>query len=312
MQSNNRESFKTAGDKPHHFGGRATAHGRAGTGKRRRRGGGRVFGVLNNSARPALIGFLIFTLVSLLVPISAIRVGQVAVAASPASGTISTIGPVVPFTGAWNGTATGTGSANGESTCVEGVNCDTFRLTVAPGDYTGKLIAVKIAWTVPANDYDLYIHKCPTPASTIAQCNATAPVAQDGQGAPQTEENAAVDPSSTGVGDYTIHAVYFTTSGPADQYHGTVALKDKNVSRSANYVSGGITFSPSVTTKAPATARDGEPSSRTDKLGNFYVSGIRGFPAGVDLWYADLQPGSPTYDPFMRSYVYRGQPDAFS
>ena len=40
----------------------------------------------------------------------------------------------MPFTGTWTGNATGGSSPNGESTCVEGTNCDTFRLTVAPGD----------------------------------------------------------------------------------------------------------------------------------------------------------------------------------
>ncbi|HVF50942.1 MAG TPA: Calx-beta domain-containing protein [Pyrinomonadaceae bacterium] len=228
--------------------------------------------------------------------------------AAPASGTITPLGPTVN----WTGTATGTGSGGGEGTCVEGVNCDTFRLTVAPGDYTGKTVGIKITWTVPANDYDLYIHKCPSAASTIAQCNATAPVGQDGQGAPQTEENASIDPTASGSGDYTVHVVYFATSGPADQYRGTASIQQKSAGRSANYVSGGITFSPNVTVKAPAAARDGEPSSRTDVLGNHYVSGIRGFPAGVDLWYVDLQPGSPSYDPYMRNWVYRGQPDAFS
>jgi len=233
-------------------------------------------------------------------------------AASPASGTIAPTGPVAPFTGTWNGTASGTGSGGGEGTCVEGVNCDTFRLTVAPGSYTGKIIAVKIQWTVAANDYDLYIHKCPTPASTLAQCNATAAVGQDVQGAPQTQENAAIDPGATGVGDYTVHVVSFATTGPADQYQGSVTLKAQNASRSADYVSGGINFSPNVTTKAPVASRDGEPSSRTDALGNFYVAGIRGFPAGVDLWFVDLNPTSGTYDPFMRNPIYRGQPDAFS
>src|SRR5438309_7815659 len=94
-------------------------------------------------------------------------------AANPGSGTIAPTGPVVPFTGTWAGTATGGSSAN-ETTCVEGVNCDTFRLTIASGDYTGKQVAIKIQWTVPAYDHDLYIHKCPTQASTNAQCNATA------------------------------------------------------------------------------------------------------------------------------------------
>ena len=83
------------------------------------------------------------------------------------------------------------------------------------------------------------------------------------------------------------------------------------------YIKGGIEFSPSVPLHAPATVRDGEPSIRVDKFGNTYVAGIRGVPAGCDLWYFDLRPTvggqpNPNYDPFMRNPAYRGQPDAFS
>src|SRR6266852_2319565 len=47
-------------------------------------------------------------------------------AATPASGTISaTSSPL-----SWDGTATGTGAVNGESSCIDGINCDTFTLTV--------------------------------------------------------------------------------------------------------------------------------------------------------------------------------------
>jgi hypothetical protein len=80
----------------------------------------------------------------------------------------------------------------------------------------------------------------------------------------------------------------------------------------ANYVKGGITFSPNMALRASVASRDGEPSLRVDKFGNAYVAGIRGVPAGVDLWYFDLQPGSATYDPLMRNPIYRGQPDQFS
>ena len=188
-----------------------------------------------------------------------------AAAASPPSGTIAPTGPVTPFTGTWMGNATGGSSPNGESTCVEGTNCDTFRLTVAPGDYTGKQIALKIQWTVPANDYDLYIHKCPSSASTIAQCNAGATAAQ-GQngGAPGTFEAGAIDPGGVVAAptDYTVHAVYFTVA--PDQYQGSATVETKAVGRTANYISGGINFSPNVTVKAPVASRDGEPSSRTD------------------------------------------------
>src|SRR5438874_13281944 len=180
-------------------------------------------------------------------------------AASPASGTIAATGPVVPFTGTWTGNAAGGSSPNGESTCVEGTNCDTFRLTVAPGDYTGKQIALKIQWTVAANDYDLYIHKCPTQSSTVAQCNATAPVAQ-GQngGAPGTFEAGALDPGGVvaAATDYTIHAIYFSVA--PDQYQGSATLESKSTAtRAATYVTGGINFSPNVAVKAPVASRDG-------------------------------------------------------
>ncbi len=80
----------------------------------------------------------------------------------------------------------------------------------------------------------------------------------------------------------------------------------------ATYVKGGMTFSPNYALRAPVTTRDGEPSLRVDRFGNAYVAGIRGVPAGVDLWYFDLNPSSPTYDPNMRNPIYRGQPDQFS
>jgi hypothetical protein len=88
-------------------------------------------------------------------------------------------------------------------------------------------------------------------------------------------------------------------------------------SSGVTYLSGGIEFSPSVALHAPATVRDGEPSIRVDKYGNTYVAGIRGVPAGCDLWYFDLRPTvggqpNPMYDPFMRNPLYRGQPDAFT
>src|SRR5260370_42495943 len=67
-------------------------------------------------------------------------------AANPMTGTINvtTVTPV-----AWDGTARpGTPpAANGESTCVEGTNCDTFTLTVGgiPSDWanSGKRIEVR-------------------------------------------------------------------------------------------------------------------------------------------------------------------------
>jgi uncharacterized repeat protein (TIGR01451 family) len=216
-----------------------------------------------------------------------------AIAANPPSGTVNPMGPGV----AWDGTAAG-GASAGESSCIEGVNCDTYLLNVSgvAADWTGKVVDVRISWLIPANDFDLYIHK---------GSNAGPIVADSGSGAPDTDEEAMFDPSVEGTGPYTVHVVYFSVAG--EQYHGTARAQNKPTARSATYVDGGITFSPNVTTKAPVAARDGEPSNRTDVFGNNYTAGIRGVPAGVDLWYVDLNT-----DPYMRNWVYRGQPDSFT
>ena len=216
-----------------------------------------------------------------------------AVAANPPSGTVNPTGPGV----AWDGTAVG-GSSAGESSCVEGVNCDTYLLNVsgAPADWTGKVVDVRISWLNPANDFDLFIHK---------GSNSGPIVADSAGGAPDTDEEATFSPAADGTGAYSVHVVYFSVA--TDQYHGTASAKAAPTARTATYVDGGITFSPNVTTKAPVAARDGEPSNRTDVFGNFYVSGIRGVPAGVDLWSTDLNS-----DPYVRNWVYRGQPDSFT
>ena len=223
--------------------------------------------------------------------------------ASAASPSAASIGPASASI-TWTGTAVG-GPATGEDTCVEGVNCETFSLTVtgSSADWTGKIVSVKIDWAIPTNDYDLHIHKD----------SITGPeVGLSANGAPGTEEASTIDPASTGTGLYTIHVIYFTVTPQVDQYRGTAEVKAKVATRTANYVKGGITFSPNVALKAPVTASDGEPSNRTDKFGNAYVVGIRGVPAGTDLWYFDLKPGSPTYDPKMRNPIYRGQPDSIT
>ena len=79
--------------------------------------------------------------------------------ATPANGAIGINDSPI----SWDGTATGTGAANGESSCVEGLNCDTFTLTVngSQADWTNaaKRIQVTIDVANVGNDYDLVIHK---------------------------------------------------------------------------------------------------------------------------------------------------------
>ena len=219
-------------------------------------------------------------------------------AANPPEATIGPDTAPVSFVG----TALG-GASAGEASCVDGVNCDTFKIIVGgtPADWGNKLIALTFNWTLPTTDYDFYIHKDALGGSPVA-------TGRNG-GPPEIDDNAAIDPAATGVGDYIVHIVYFAASA-ADQYRGTATVTPKaTTNRDATYDSSGITFSPNVTVKAPVAGRDGEPSVRTDYKGNSYTGGIRGVPAGVDLWYHDLTPTSPKFDPFMRIGTYRGQPD---
>jgi hypothetical protein len=227
-------------------------------------------------------------------------------ASTPATGTIGPTSPNV----VWQGPVTGGASVN-ETTCIEGANCDTFKLTLSgtEEDWAGKVVNITINWTNPADDYDLYVHKADNCPATGA-CPGPV-VSQDGNGAPSTQERGSIDPSSTGTGTYLVRLVFFSVA-PGDPFTGTASVGPAPPSRNANYVKDGITFSPNVTVKAPVARRDGEPSNRTDKFGNHYTSAIRGVPAGVDLWYFDLRPGSLTYDPYMRNPIYRGQPDSFT
>ena len=146
-------------------------------------------------------------------------------AAAPPSGTIGPSDPPV----AWDGPPTGGASAD-ESTCMEGVNCDTFTLNVSgtPVDWAGKIVAVRIAWTVQANDYDLYIHQGSNSGPTVGSSAG---------GAPDTDEQAAIDPAATGTGVYTVHVVFFTV-GPGDPYHGTATVQPKPAARTATYIDG--------------------------------------------------------------------------
>jgi hypothetical protein len=160
------------------------------------------FGLFSLSAIIAL-----FLVATFLTPLTMIQ------AASPESSSLS---PTAGASVKWNGTAPGGASPEGEATCEEGVNCDTFTLTVAEGDWTGKFIKVNIGWNLPASDYDFYIHKG----------SVTGPeVTRSGEAPPVVNETAEIDPNTTGTGTYAIRVVYWAASGTADQYRGTATVE---------------------------------------------------------------------------------------
>ncbi len=96
--------------------------------------------------------FALFLVAALFTPLTMIQ------AASPTSGSVN---PTVGSSTTWNGTSPGGASPQGETTCVENVNCETYTLSLSgtPADWTGKTVKVRLDWIAPATDYDLYIRK---------------------------------------------------------------------------------------------------------------------------------------------------------
>lgn len=217
-------------------------------------------------------------------------------AATPPSGTLSPSNPSVT----WSGSITGAGT--GENTCVDGVSCDSFQVILAPGDYTGKQINVVISWTVPAYDYDLFVHvgtlRGPSLPSSAGPPPATSELVHIG-----------IDPPVVTTARIWWAHIQAATVPPAQTYNGSASLVDLPPSPVVSHQPGYLPFSRNVTLLARGTVRTEEPSVRVDVRGNCYVSGIRGVPAGVDLWRFDLDPTSPGFDPEMRHPIYLGQPD---
>jgi hypothetical protein len=133
--------------------------------------------------------------------------------ANPTNGTINPAGPNVT----WAGTALGGSSPEGEDTCVDGVNCDTFLLTVSgtPANWAGKKVRVVVSWPGAGDDYDVYIHKGDTNAGPIVGSAASS------GGGPETIE---FDPNLAGVGTgvFSVHVVYWLVPLPG-QYAGEVS-----------------------------------------------------------------------------------------
>jgi hypothetical protein len=153
-------------------------------------------------------------------------------AAAPVSGTLSPSGAAVT----WNGSATGGASVN-ESTCVDGVNCDTFTLILSgtPSDWSGQHAHIRITWPEDPSgsiDYDLFVHKGSTTSGPLVGSSATTG---------PTPEVVDLDPTdpAIGTGTFTVHVVYFTGSN-LFQYSGSATSV-------ANASGGGGTPTPTPT-----------------------------------------------------------------
>jgi len=161
----------------------------------------------------ATIGALFFVIGGFLVVFAFFATGLRS--ATPSAGTLSPGGPTVN----WAGTAAGGGSLD-ESTCVEGVNCDTFMLTLSgtPTNWTGLKARIVISAADPsgATDYDLYVHKGDNSGSIV-------PGGESAHGGTPPEV-VDLDPSNPaiGTGQFSVHVVYFSATA-AFQYSGSAS-----------------------------------------------------------------------------------------
>jgi hypothetical protein len=135
-----------------------------------------------------------------------------AFASTPTSGSLK---PAKGATVNWQGSGVA-GATTDETTCVDGVDCDTFtiNLTGSPSDYKGLVLSISITHQISANDYDLYVHKGALSGPVVASATA---------GIPETSEAVMIDPTVTGVGAYTIHVVDSAVA-PGDPYNGMALI----------------------------------------------------------------------------------------
>ena len=228
----------------------------------------------------------------------ALLTGPAARAASPESITLT---PASGATAFQSGLIAGFGNDGG--ICVENVSCDTLVLVIAAGDYTGKDLKVTADWLVPANDFDIYAFLNVRGGPVVASSHGPPP---------GTHEEFIISLNGVLASPRTYCINMVCSLGGPEQMQGMLQFVAPPAARTALTAGFDVTWSPSMTVVAPGAARDCEPSIRVDTKGNCYVGGIRGVPAGVDLWRFDLDPESPTYDPQLRSATYLGQPDAFA
>lgn len=205
-------------------------------------------------------------------------------ASNPTTGTLA---PTTAGAVTWAGTAAG-GTTNGESSCVEGVNCDTFTLTISgnQSDWTGKVAHVEIGWLSVAEDYDMYVHKGTLSGAVVASSAAGT----------TTSEAIDLDPATLGTGDYVVHILYFAAA-TADQYNGTASVRTASGIVPAAQASGPAprfqNFTPpqSVLNAGAKGTDAGEPSIGVDwKTGKIlFQSGLTTFRVSFN----DSCPSSP-------------------
>ena len=192
-------------------------------------GAGRSFSKFLSCRALNSYGVLIAAVLFLAIMVTLLLSEPTAQASNPSNGTLTLTSSSLT----WKGTAIGGGAQNdaglglfgAEDLCQEGITCDTYTLTIsgAPADWANakKLVHVHLGWTIPTQDFDLYIHKGDLSGPVVAN---------SGNGATNgvlTSEDADLDPSSpsVGTGTFAVHVVYWAAT-TAEQYTATASVND--------------------------------------------------------------------------------------
>ncbi len=208
-------------------------------------------------------------------------------AASPSGGNITPTGPNL----AWTGTASGIPPTGGaEDACEEGTNCDSYALTISgvPADWiaASKQVHVQINWSLPASDYDLYVHKGGLDGPVVASSGS----------AGTTSEQVDLNPasSSIGTGLFTVHVVYYAAT-QADQYSGVANLASAGAAPmpaptpSSGFAPRYETYTPPAAGPATLGLHAGEPSIGIGL-------GVAGHPEGRSMFQSDIQTLRTTFN----------------
>jgi hypothetical protein len=210
---------------------------------------------------------------------------QATLAVPEGGGTASVTWTRGPYAAAANPTPQAGGV---QASCIEGVTCASFPVTIdLPSDYWTRhygSLSVSVAWpdhAVPQsggaveNDFDIYVYDSSGNQVGLSASNA---------------DPEALRISDPRPGVYTVVAYFFTVVNQG--FTGTATL-DSTFGQLPAPVDDptSIRFSPTVTVMAPASGRDTEPSTVVDQDGRWYVGGIRGVPAGVDMWVSTDRAG---------------------
>lgn len=231
-----------------------------------------------------------------------------ATAATPSSGTLSPLTPLLtfgggPFTGA-NPTNNIPGSDGPDCAAVPGT-CDDYLLTVSiPAGYSAlnpsHVITVRVQWPgAGVSDFDVYI------LNPSTQTSAQAPAATSSD--PEIAAWGVVDGTVT----YLVRVAAFQAVN--ESYTATVTLGPPSASTpgTGTYALGTDRWScnqhlsgdnPTGPPPVFDHGLDGEPAVKFDPNGKLYVSAIAGVPAGSGMW--------STTDACGQAYEFLGAPDA--